>query len=96
MWKHPNPFAFPNGVRKDERVSIIKTKTPGTHIESKRILQVKYFGFEDLNNNIPLFSFIGRITKQKGVHLIVDSIEALLHEFNFKIQFLVGGVADSK
>lgn len=39
LWKYPNPFAFPNGVRKDERVSFIKAKTPGTHLESKRILQ---------------------------------------------------------
>ena len=42
------------------------------------------------------FSFIGRITKQKGVHLILDSIESLLYEYNFNIQFLVGGCADSK
>ena len=28
--------------------------------------------------------------------MIVDSVEGLLHEFNFKVQFLVGGVADLK
>jgi starch synthase len=43
-----------------------------------------------------LFAFIGRITKQKGVHLILDAIESLLYEYNFNIQFLVGGSADSK
>jgi glycogen synthase len=96
LWKHPHPFSFPNGVRKEERLSIIKAKTPGSHIDSKRILQQKYFNFDDLNNNIPLFSFIGRVTKQKGVHLILDSVESLLYEYNFKIQFLVGGLSDSK
>ena len=28
--------------------------------------------------------------------MIVDSAEALLYEFNFKILFIVGGMADSK
>lgn len=96
LWKYPNPFAFPNGVRKDERVSFIKSKTPGNHIESKKLLQEKYFGCSELKNDIPILAFIGRITKQKGVHLIVDCAEQLLFEFNFKIQFLVGGGADYK
>ncbi len=33
---------------------------------------------QNVNDNIPLFSFIGRVTKQKGVHLIIDAIESLL------------------
>ena len=74
LWKHPNPFAFPNGVRKEERLHIINTQTPGDHLLSKKKLQQKYFKFDELNNDLPLFAFIGRVTKQKGVHLIVDSI----------------------
>ena len=45
---------------------------------------------------MPLFAFIGRVTKQKGVHLIVDAIESLLYDYNFKIQFLIGGPSDQK
>ncbi len=33
----------------------------------------------DFNNDIPILAFIGRITKQKGVHLIVDAVEQLLY-----------------
>lgn len=43
LWKFPHPFSFPNGIRKDERLSILQTKTPGTHDKSKKILQEKYF-----------------------------------------------------
>lgn len=51
---------------------------------------------ESLNDNIPLFAFIGRVTKQKGVHLIIDAVESLLQEFQHQIQFLIGGPSDSK
>jgi starch synthase len=74
LWKHPHPFSFPNGIRKDERLSILRTKTPGTHLESKKQLQLKYFKCDELRDETPLFSFIGRITKQKGVHLILDAV----------------------
>ena len=43
-----------------------------------------------------MLSFVGRVTKQKGVHLILDVIERLLHENNFKIHFLIGGPSDSR
>jgi starch synthase len=74
LWKYPHPFSFPNGIRKDERLSILMTKTPGNHLDSKKLIQQKYFKCEGLRNDIPLFSFIGRITKQKGVHLILDAV----------------------
>ena len=45
---------------------------------------------------MPLLAFIGRVTRQKGVHLILEAAESLLYEYNFQIQFLVGGMADSK
>jgi glycogen synthase len=35
---------------------------------------MKYFGMDNLKDDIPLFSFIGRVTKQKGVHLIIDAV----------------------
>jgi starch synthase len=51
---------------------------------------------DTLNDSIPLFAFIGRVTKQKGVHLIIDAVESLLQEFQHQIQFLIGGPSDSK
>lgn len=96
LWKHPHPFSFPNGIRKDERLSILRTKTPGNHADSKLLLQQKYFDCQEGAPHIPLIAFIGRVTKQKGVHLILEAAESLLQEYNFKIQFLVGGMADSK
>lgn len=51
---------------------------------------------DTIHENIPLFAFIGRVTKQKGVHLIIDAIESLLYEFQYQIQFLIGGPSDSK
>jgi starch synthase len=50
LWKHPHPFSFPNGIRKDERLSILRTKTPGTHSKSKKELQIKYFKCDDLKD----------------------------------------------
>jgi starch synthase len=74
LWKHPHPFSFPNGIRKDERSSILRTKTPGTHAESKALLQQRYFKCEEPRPEVPLFAFIGRVTRQKGVHLILDAV----------------------
>lgn len=78
LWRYPHPFSFPNGIRKDERLSILRTKTPGTHHESKLMLQKKYFNCTEAKD-VPLLSFIGRVTRQKGVHLILESAETLIH-----------------
>ncbi len=58
------------------------------------MIQNKYFSNQD--PSIPLLSFVGRVTKQKGVHLILEVAERLIHENSFRIQFLVGGVSDSR
>ena len=60
------------------------------------MLQKKYFGLAELNDDIPVFSFVGRVTTQKGVHLILDIAETIIKKFNGKIQFLVGGPANMK
>jgi len=59
-------------------------------------LQTKYFNYGALDDTVPLFAFVGRITHQKGVHLIVDSAEELIHKLNFKVQILVGGMANMR
>ena len=56
------------------------------------MLQEKYFKKVDLS--IPIFAFIGRVTEQKGVQLILDCTKQLIHLTNSKIQILVGGPCD--
>ena len=65
-------------MRRAERIHILQTKTPGNHLDAKRIIKKKYFKCSELEKDIPVFSFVGRVTKQKGVHLILDVIEKLL------------------
>jgi glycogen synthase len=43
---------------------------------------------------IPVFSFVGRIVLQKGVHLILNAVHELLQTYQGKIQILVGGAAN--
>lgn len=83
------PFAYPNGIPIKQRLQRLADK--GTHLDAKFVLQKKYFGFETLDDSIPLFGFVGRITEQKGVHLIIEAAEQLIPKTNQKIQFLVGG-----
>jgi starch synthase len=95
---HPKPFAYPNGIFKKERFKILKEKCGDnySHGKVKEILQKKYFNFEHLDPKIPLLSFIGRITEQKGVILILEAAEALIKKYNGKINILVGGMGNPK
>ena len=85
------PFAFPNGIPIKQRLSKLEGK--GTHLDAKRALQQKYFGFQELDDSIPMYGFVGRITEQKGVHLILEAAERLIPQSGMKIQFLIGGPA---
>jgi len=49
-----------------------------------------------MDDSIPLFAFVGRVTEQKGVHLILDVAEEIILAFELKVQFLVGGPANPK
>jgi len=55
------------------------------HLSAKRKLQMKYFNFGDLDDSIPVFSFVGRVTSQKGVHLICDCAENIIQKYNYKV-----------
>ena len=55
------PFAFPNGIPILERVKRMDQVCPD-HLSAKRKIQMKYFNFQDLEDSIPLFAFVGRIT----------------------------------
>ena len=89
--RHRKPFAHSNGTDVISRRKDLQDKFNFDHLAAKKELQKKYFGFQDLDDSIPLFSFIGRITKQKGVHLIREIAEQLIHETGCKINLLIGG-----
>lgn len=91
--KYPQPFAFSNGIRVVARREAFSKL--GTHDEAKKMVQIKYFGGK-VDPSIPVFSFVGRITEQKGVHLIVDSLEHLMYSCDRRIMVLIGGPASSQ
>jgi glycogen synthase len=87
------PFAHPNGIPVKARVARLAQLPAKTHEEAKSMLQKKYFGFEQVDLSLPLFAFVGRITMQKGVHLILQTVEDILRATNGRAMFLVGGMA---
>jgi len=93
---HPRPFAFPNGIPIAARVKRLKDLAGPDHETAKRKLQQKYFKYQDLDNSVPVFAFVGRIVQQKGVHLICETAEHLIHKYGGKINILVGGPASRK
>jgi len=89
----PNGFAFPNGVPIGDRLKKLDAAAPD-HLTAKKRIQMKYFNFKDLDDSVPLIAFVGRVTAQKGVHLILDCAEGLIERSGQKIQILVGGPAN--
>lgn len=57
------------------------------HETAKALLQKKYFGEAD--PSIPVFSFVGRIVLQKGVHLILNAVRELMDMTRGRIQIIV-------
>lgn len=57
----PLPFAHPNGIPIAERVKKLDSVAPN-HLHAKTLIQKKYFNLSDLDDSIPLFAFVGRIT----------------------------------
>lgn len=91
---HPRPFGFPNGIFKDKRLKLLNDNFHGDRPEAKKLIQTQYFKMKDLDDSIPVFSFVGRITPQKGVLLILECTEELIKKYNKKVQILVGGMAN--
>ena len=52
------------------------------------------YKLDKLNDSIPVFSFIGRLTQQKGVLLILEVAEKII--LNYNIQLLIGGMGNLK
>eukprot|EP01056_Protomagalhaensia_sp_Gyna25_P000299 Protomagalhaensia_sp_Gyna_25__298@NODE_113_length_5155_cov_105_540070_g89_i0_p2_GENE_NODE_113_length_5155_cov_105_540070_g89_i0NODE_113_length_5155_cov_105_540070_g89_i0_p2_ORF_typecomplete_len545_score69_55AMPK1_CBM/PF16561_5/9_1e21Glycos_transf_1/PF00534_20/8_1e21Glyco_transf_5/PF08323_11/3e20Glyco_trans_1_4/PF13692_6/8_9e03Glyco_trans_1_4/PF13692_6/2_5e10Glyco_trans_4_4/PF13579_6/0_0016Glyco_trans_4_4/PF13579_6/1_2e04Glyco_trans_4_4/PF13579_6/1_5e03Glyco_transf_4/PF13439_6/0_11Glycogen_syn/PF len=89
--KFPLPFATPNGIPIAARKARLATVQYRTHTDAKGYIQRKYFGFESPDLDIPVFAFIGRITSQKGVHLVLEAAESIIKRYNHRVQILVGG-----
>lgn len=89
------PFGFPNGIPIEARIKKLNDAAPD-HLTAKKLIQKKYFGYSDLDDTVPLLAFVGRITAQKGVHLILDAAEQLIQKSNFKINILVGGAVNMR
>ena len=91
---HSHPFAHPNGIPVESRLERIRATGVTSHSEAKAVLQKKYFGSEP-SPQTALLAFVGRITFQKGIHLILDIAEQLLRRHaSSGVQILVGGAAN--
>ena len=87
------PFSHPNGICKEKRLKLLK-ECGMSREECKKYIQQKYFLYNDIDETVPVFSFIGRITEQKGALLVLDSVEEMVKATNGKINILVGGITD--
>lgn len=63
--------------------------TSDDHLKAKEAIQQKYFNFKVLDNSFCLFGFVGRITEQKGIHLILECAEELIRNSAGKIQVIL-------
>lgn len=61
----------------------------GKRALNKKTLQ-KEFGL-DVNPDTPLLAFVGRLTQQKGAHLVIDILERLITEVGIQFVVLGGG-----
>lgn len=66
----------------------------GTHADAKRQLQRECFGEAGVSEETPLLVYLGRVTYQKGVHLILDCVPSLIQSCEGRVQLLVCGQAD--
>ena len=86
------PFGTSNGIRVADRLAFLQ-RVAGSHDEAKAALQSRYFGLVDAS--IPVFAFVGRLTSQKGVHLILSAVPTLMNlPSGGKCQVLIGGMAN--
>ncbi len=92
----PQPFSYPNGIFKEKRLKQLNEKCGLSRPECKRYIQQKYFGYGDADYSVPIFAFVGRITQQKGVLLILDVVEEMIRITGGKINILVGGMGDRR
>lgn len=86
------PFACASGI--DLAARRRQLAPHGAHAEAKAALQRRCFGERGVRADVPLLCFVGRIASQKGVHLLLDVLPALLQAD--ECQMLVCGQADPR
>ena len=91
-----SPFAYPNGIFKEKRLKILNERSGGNKKECKKYIQQKYFGYQEADYSVPIYSFVGRLTQQKGILLILDCVDELVRLTGGKINILVGGMGDKR
>ncbi len=93
---HASPFAHPNGIPYLNRKARIDGLGCVSHWDAKARLQSKYFPQAGGPSEYTvLLGFVGRITAQKGVHLILDVAEHLFATGESNVQIIVGGMTNS-
>ena len=92
LMKKDDPFSFPNGILKKIHFDNLIKECGNDRIECKKYIQKKYFGYDEINVNVPIFSFIGKFIKQKGILLLLDICEDLINKYKEQINILVGGI----
>ena len=92
----PQPFSYPNGIFRVRRLKALQEKAGTDRLECKRYIQKTYFGYGDVDPNVPIYSFVGRLTQQKGVLMILDSVEEVIRITGGKVNILVGGMGDPR
>jgi len=90
------PFAYCNGIFKVLRLKALQEKAGTDRVACKKLIQTKYFGYKDVDLNVPIYSFVGRLTQQKGVLLILDAAEEIIRRTGGKVNILVGGMGNPK
>ena len=89
--------ALGGGVACDSGLPLSKMRASlarhGDHAMAKTSLQQRCFGKAGVRS-VPLLLFLGRVTYQKGVHLLLDCLPALLESVNGEAQVCVCGCAD--
>ena len=66
----------------------------GDHPAAKVTLQRRCFGEAGVRPSTPLLLFLGRVSYQKGVHLLLDCVAPLLQRARGGVQLCVCGLAD--
>lgn len=90
-------FGVMNGIDFDEynpaTDSLVTTnfdvQSLSSRVENKVALQ-KEFDLK-VDQEIPIFGFVGRLTGQKGLDLLLNTIDPIMREFNVQFVFIGGG-----
>lgn len=97
--KFPEPFACSNGVSVKDRLKELANELKKRnlkhmdHLDAKKFLMNKYLKTPELDRDLCIFSFVGRITEQKGVDMICSVVEEQITKHDYKVAFIIGGPA---